>query len=276
MYNSSVRLTTTRGVMNLPQTAKEIRKTVLSMIFEAQSSHIGSNLSCIDILTAIFAYADFGKDELVVSKGWAAASVYALNAFHHLIPSSVLTTFNKEGSKYIGLIEPIGIFGCKVGSGSMGHGLPMAVGLAMAHQFEPKTMENPSTRMVYTVMSDGEMNCGTTWESALIAKHHMLNNLIVFVDVNDWQAMGKTKDVLEIDLYEMWRATGWNVFEIDGHDFGHLQHIMETGRLASPTVVLCNTVKGKGVSFMEDKLEWHYKNIPEDLYIQAIDELCAA
>lgn len=267
--------------MTLQDTVKEIRKTVLDMVFTAQSSHIGSNLSVIEILTAIFAFADKKRDELVVSKGWAAATVYALNAYHDLIPKEDLLTFNKEGSKYIGLIEPIGIFGCKVGSGSMGHGLPMAVGMALANK---RKLSNYvafeegdnfyAGPMVYVVMSDGEQDCGTTWESALIAKHHMLNNLMVFVDCNGWQAMGRTKDVLDQgDLHDKWRAFGWNVFEVDGHDFSQLNHVLETGRLASPTVVLCNTIKGKGVSFMEDKLEWHYRNIPEDLYKKALAEL---
>lgn len=265
--------------MTLQDTAQEIRKIVLDMIFAAQSSHIGSNFSVIEILTAIFSFADKDRDELVVSKGWCAATVYALNAHHGVIPKEDLLTFNKEGSKYIGLIEPIGIFGCKVGSGSMGHGLPMAVGIAIAKMKESNDSYieefnvRASPSMVYVVMSDGEMDCGTTWESALIAKHHMLNNLVVFVDVNKWQAMGRTDDVLKIDLPAMWKATGWNVFEIDGHSFPALNHVLETGKLASPTVVLCDTTKGKGVSFMEDQLAWHYRNIPEDLYQKAMAEL---
>lgn len=266
--------------MTLTETAKEIRKTVLNMVYAAQSSHIGSNLSVIDILTAIFALSDKTRDELVVSKGWCAASVYALNAHHGLIPEKDLLTFNKEGSPYIGLIEPIGIFGCRVGSGSMGHGLPMAVGIALAKLKEAEGFTEFGSKvppaMVYVVMSDGELDCGTTWESALIAKHHGLKNLVVFVDMNSWQAMGKTEDVLKVDAYEMFRAAGWNVFEVDGHDFGHLEHVMKTGALASPTVVLCSTIKGKGISEMEDKLEWHYRNIPEDVYKRAMDELCAA
>lgn len=273
-YSYEVQLTATSGVMSLQETAKEIRKSVLSMIFRAQSSHIGSNLSCIEVLTAIFAFADKDRDELVVSKGWAAASVYALDAHHEIIPKEDLFTFNQEGSKYIGLIEPIGIFGCKVGSGSMGHGLPMAIGHALAFQKEKLTLDNPAMRMVYVVMSDGEMDCGTTWESALIAKHHMLNNLMVFVDVNGWQAMGKTTDVLDQgSLAQKWSAFGWNVFEIDGHSFPALNHALETGRLASPTVVLCYTTKGKGVSFMEDKLVYHYKNLSKEEYDLATAEL---
>lgn len=259
--------------MALQDTARQMRRTVLDMVYRAQSSHIGSNFSVIEILTAIFAFADKERDELVVSKGWCAATVYALNAFCGEIPNTDLLTFNKEGSKYIGLIEPIDIFGCMVGSGSMGHGMPMAVGKALAFHMEPRTIEDPTPNMVYVVMSDGEMNCGTTWESALIAKHHMLNNLVVFVDVNSWQAMGRTDEVLKINLPAMWKATGWNVFEIDGHSFPALNHVLETGRLASPTVVLCHTTKGKGVSFMENSLEWHYRNIPEDLYKKALAEL---
>ena len=160
----------------LPQISKEIRKTTLNMVYSAQSSHIGSNFSAIDILTTIFSKANLDKDELVVSKGWCAASVYALNAYFKKIPESDLLTFNQEGSKYIGLIEPIGIFGCRVGSGSMGHGLPMALGIALAHKRESPPEFHYFGPRVFVVMSDGEMNCGTTWESALIAQHHNLNN----------------------------------------------------------------------------------------------------
>lgn len=249
--------------MNYAEKAKQIRRTVLNMVYAAQSSHIGSCFSAVEILCAIYDKADFAKDELVVSKGWCAALVYALNAYHGLIPQKDLLTFNQEGSKYIGLIEPIGGFGCNVGTGSMGNGLPMALGFAMADR----------TKKVSVLMSDGEMNSGTTWESAFIAKHHMLKNLIVFVDCNKWQAMGRTDDVLKIDLPAMWKACGWNVFEIDGHDFAALEHVIDTGPLASPTVVLCNTIKGKGVSFMEDQLKYHYKNLSKEEYDIACAEL---
>ncbi len=243
--------------------ARQIRRTVLGMVHAAQSSHIGSNFSCIDILSAIYDKVDFEHDELVVSKGWAAASVYALNAFHGLIPPSDLLTFNKEGSKYLGLIEPIGVFGCNVGSGSMGHGLCMALGFAF------------TGKRTIVVMSDGEMDCGTTWECALIAKHHMLNNLLVFVDRNKIQALGNTEDVLRLEpLAQKWTAFGWNVFEINGHEEGAINHVLDTGYLASPSIVICDTIKGKGVKeFEENGLLYHYKNLSDEVYQSALAQL---
>lgn len=249
--------------------ANEIRKTVLRMIHNAGSSHIGSCFSVIDILSVLYDKVDFNIDKLVVSKGWSAAAVYAFNAYHGLIPKEDLETFNKDGSKYIGLIEPIGIFGCEVGSGSMGHGLPMAVGQALAKK------RLGDAGKVYVVMSDGEMDCGTTWESAMIAAHHKLDNLVVIVDVNGWQAMGRTEDVLNLEsLGAKWNAFGWNVFRPDGHDYQGIENaIFNSLDTGEPKVVLARTTKGKGVSFMEDKLEWHYRNVDDESYRKALDEL---
>lgn len=248
------------------QKAKEIRRTVLDMIHSAQSSHIGSCFSVVDILSVLYEKVDFTKDEVVVSKGWAAAVVYALDAYHELIPKEDLKTYNKEGSKYIGLIEPIGIFGCKVGSGSMGHGLPMGVGQAIAKK------KLGQSGKVYVVMSDGEMDCGTTWESAMLAAHHKLDNLVMIVDLNGWQAMGRTSDILELNkLGDKWQSFGWNVVNLDGHNFEEIESsLLPSSR---PLVLIAKTIKGKGVSFMEDKLAWHYKNIDDETYKLALNEL---
>ncbi len=261
------------------QIAQDARRKVLDMVFAAQTSHIGSNFSVIDILTVLYEKAKLNpweeRDRIILSKGWAAASLYYFLARHNIIPKEDLETYCKPGSKYIGLAEPT-IKGIEAAGGSMGHGMPMGIGMALAFKKDSPPEFHYLGSKVYVVMSDGEMNCGTTWESAMIAKHHNLNNLIVFVDVNGWQAMGRTSEILnQGDLHDKWRAFGWNVFEIDGHDYGHLEHVIDTGPLVSPTVVLCKTTKGKGVSFMEDDIQWHYRNIPEDLYKKAKEELCA-
>ena len=257
------------------KTANEIRKTVLSMIYKAQVSHIGSNFSCIDILTVLYSHANFKTDRLVVSKGWVAASIYALNVKYGLMPQQAIDTFCDGESPYIGLIEPLGVFGAEIAGGSMGLGLPGAVGLALAKKLKG---EEGTT---YVLMSDGEMQCGTTWESALIAAHHKLDNLVVIVDYNKLQAMGKTNEILNINpLCNKWATFGWMVMEIDGHNFSQIEpnikqqiglDLLKQGLRVQdfdqkPWAIIADTVKGKGVSFMENNNLYHYKNLSEEEY----------
>lgn len=249
--------------------AKEIRKTVLDMIFRAQVSHIGSNFSCIDILTVLYSKMDTKKDKLVVSKGWVAASVYALNVKYGYMPQEAIDTYCDGVSKYIGLIEPIGYFGCETASGSMGLGLPTAVGLALAKKLKGEEGN------VYCIMSDGEQQIGTTWESALIASQHKLDNLVVIVDYNKLQAMGKVEDILNIEpLAKKWESFGWTVKGIDGHDFRELEiYLSFAYPKDKPVIIICDTIKGKGVSFMENDNLFHYKAPNEKEYEEALREL---
>jgi transketolase len=260
------------------------------MIYKAQTSHIGSNFSVIDILTVLYERKS-AEDKIILSKGWAAAALYYFLARHGTIPADDLDTYCAEGSPYIGLAEP-SVAGVTAAGGAMGHGLPMSVGMAMADH----------TKRVFCVMSDGEMDCGTTWESALIAAHHKVNNLIVFVDYNKWQAMGRKNDVLNIrPLVDKWVSFGWKVQEVeDGNDpqaiadaldadfnsmyipgvvplpegaVGLEGDVRDEALKYKPMVIICHTIKGKGVSFMEDRLLWHYKNIEKAEYELAKEEL---
>ncbi|MCH8986609.1 transketolase, partial [Patescibacteria group bacterium] len=152
--------------------------------------------------------------------------------------------------------------------GAMGHGLPMGLGMALGAK---RAQENWKT---YVLMSDGEMDSGTTWESALLAAHHELDNLTVIVDYNKWQALGRTNEVLNIEpLGDKWKAFGWEVLEIDGHDYKQIEKSLNHKPIKKPLIIIANTIKGKGVSEMEDKLEWHYRNIPDDVYERAMQEL---
>lgn len=266
--------------MNYFEKAKEARLKVLEMIYRAQSSHIASNFSCIDFLTVLYDKVDLSKDEVIISKGWIAASVYYFLSEKGIVPKEALETYCAEGSPYIGLVEPT-VPGVKCAGGSMGYGLPFGVGFALAK----KIKKEPG--MVYVVMSDGEQAIGTTWEAAAFAAHHELNNLVVIVDKNEFQAMGRTKDVLNMEpLTEKWGAFGWKVqecvnanvpewFEKDlinpTESFGY--DVESNYEPARPGVIIANTTKGKGVSFMEDKLEWHYKNISPEEYEKAREEI---
>jgi transketolase len=260
---------------NYKKIAKEIRKKVLDMIYKAQTSHIGSNLSCIDILTVLYFGIMKPEDKFILSKGWAAASVYAILTKKGYFPQRDLEGYckiNKKGkpvTPFIGLISHKAK-GVTCSTGSMGHGLPIGVGMALA-----KKLNNKKGR-IFVLMSDGEMDCGTTWESALFASHHRLDNLVVLIDYNKWQAFGRTNEVLNLEpLKEKWISFGWAVKEIDGHNYSEIEKVLSKlpFKKNQPSIIIAHTIKGKGVSFMENKLEWHYKPPTKEDYEKAIAEL---
>lgn len=244
--------------------AREVRRKALTMIHRAQTAHTASNFSVTDL--AVVLYENLKpKDRVVWSKGWAAVTTYVLLARRGIIPESDLDIFPKK--PYINLVE-VGVKGVETTGGSMGHGLPVALGIALGQ----KKTETPG--MVYCIMSDGEMNEGTTWESAMVASHHNLDNLTVFIDRNTWQAMGRTEDVLRLEpIEEKWKAFGWDVFRVNGHDYEALEKALLIPTSVKPKVIVCDTIKGKGVSFMEDSLVFHYKVIDKETYERAMNEL---
>jgi transketolase len=253
--------------------ALDARKAVLRLIHQAQTSHIGSNFSCIDILAVLYNIANVDKDlkedrdRIIVSKGWAAASVYYFLAKKGIISEEDLETYCKEGSKYIGLIEP-SVRGIEAAGGSMGFGMPFGVGFALA-----KKIKNESGR-VFVLMGDGEVAIGTTWESTLIAAHHKLDNLFVIVDANGLQAMGKVEDVLNIEpLKNKWESFGWETKEIDGHNFEQIEKALTSPSQGKPVMIIAKTIKGKGVSFMEGNNLYHYKMLSDDECQKALKEL---
>lgn len=257
------------------KTAIRARKRVLEMIHKAQTSHIGSNFSCIDILTVLYSLANVDKDlkedrdRIVLSKGWAAAALYFFLGEKGIVPKEDLDTYCMDGSEYIGLAEPK-VRGVEAAGGSMGFGFPFGVGFALAK----KTKKEKGK--VFVIVSDGEIDCGTTWESGLIASHNKLDNLVVIVDYNGLQAMGETNKILNIEpLREKWQAFGWGVKEIDGHDFLQIEDALvnlpiEKGK---PTIIIAKTIKGKGISFMEGKNIYHYKPPSDEQYQEALKEL---
>ena len=244
--------------------ARQVRAKVLTIIHRAQTAHTASNFSVTDL--AVVLYENLKPEDRVVwSKGWAAATTYVLLARRGQIPESDLKIFPK--APYLNLVE-VGVEGVETTGGSMGHGLPVSIGIALGQ----KKAETPG--MVYCIMSDGEMNEGTTWESAMVAAHHNLDNLTVFIDRNTWQAMGRTEEVLRLEpIEDKWRAFGWDVYRVNGHDYEALEKALLIPTSVKPKVIVCDTIKGKGVSFMEDSLVFHYKVIDKGTYDSAIDEL---
>lgn len=258
--------------------AHKIRGHALKMVNRAHSSHIGSSLSMADLLAVLY-----GKilrvdpsnpewpqrDRFILSKGHAVAVVYAVLAERGFFPPEWLDTYAQNRSHLAGHIT-YGVPGVEVSTGSLGHGLSIGCGMALAAK-----RDNQPFR-VFVLLSDGECDEGSTWESVLFAPHHKLDNLIAIVDYNKIQSFGRTEEVLNLNpLADKWRAFGWAVREIDGHNFEQIEGALtdipfEAGR---PSCIIAHTIKGKGVSFMEDQLAWHYLTPDDEQLRQALAEL---
>lgn len=261
-----------------PRLAQRIRAHVLRMVHRARASHVGSCLSIADILAVL--YRDVLRvdpqrpdwplrDRFVLSKGHAAAALYAVLAECGFFPQEWLDDYCQNGSRLAGHVVRQGVPGVEVSSGSLGHGLPIAVGMALAAQ------RTAADYRVFALLSDGECDEGSTWEAALFAPHHQLSNLKVIVDYNQIQSFGRTEQVLDLEPFaEKWRAFGWAVQEVDGHRHGALKSALAVrDRSGRPSVVIARTVKGKGVSFMEDQLLWHYRSPDREQLQRALSEL---
>lgn len=258
--------------------ARRIRAHALRMVHAAKASHIGGCLSMADILAVLYTRILridpanpqlTRRDRFVLSKGHAAAILYATLAECGFFPVDELANYCRDGSIFTGHVSHA-VPGVEVSTGSLGHGLPIAIGMALAAK------SAYTGARVFCLLSDGECDEGSNWEGILFAPHHMLDNLCVIVDFNKIQSFGSVAEVLNLDPFaEKWRSFGWNVEEIDGHDLSALERALNSQRstLGKPTVVIAHTVKGKGVSFMENKLEWHYRSPSDELLAQALAEI---
>jgi transketolase len=259
--------------------ARHIRAHALRMVFKARSSHIGSCLSMADILAVLYTRVMridpaqpqlVERDRLIVSKGHAAAIIYAALAERGYFPVAELYTFCADGSALTGHVSHA-VPGVEVSTGSLGHGLPIAVGMALAAKAAGRTSR------IYCLLSDGECDEGSNWEAILFSPHHKLDNLIVIVDFNKVQSFGRVSEVLNLEPFaDKWRAFGWDTLEVDGHDPAALENGFSAPVVCGkPRVLIAHTVKGRGVSFMEDKLEWHYKSPSDEQLNAALAEIGA-
>ncbi len=248
------------------------RKTVITTAARSGACHIGSSLSPIDILTTLYFavlridpqnHQDSQRDRCILSKGHGGLGLYAVLAERGFFPQEELESYCKNDTRIA--VHPIyrSVPGIEATSGSLGHGLSIGLGLAIAAQ------RNKEEWRSFVVLSDGECDEGSTWEAVLLAGHLKTDNLIAIVDYNKIQSFGTTAEVLDLEPFgAKWEASGWGVKEVNGHDVEELHAALtelplHTGK---PTVVIAHTIKGKGVPFMENTLDWHYKNIkPEDL-----------
>jgi transketolase len=260
--------------------AVHLRKKTLEAIFEAGAGHTGGGLSCLDILNALYnrvlnvspeTLSSPTRDRYVQSKGHSVEALYAVLADRGFFPASELQTICRYKSHFVG--HPTRhIPGIEMNTGALGHGLPICIGMALAAK-----MDSAPYR-VFTLLGDGELAEGSNWEAALAAAHYQLDNLIAILDHNTLQITGHTRDVMSNEpVDEKFRAFGWTVRTVNGHDYAALTKALtdppETGK---PTFVIASTIKGRGVSFMENVAKWHH-GVPSEAELkQALGELDAA
>lgn len=260
--------------------AKELRKMLLTMIYQAQSGHPGGSLSCADIITTLYFYAMNydpknpkweGRDRFVLSKGHVCPALYSALIMKGVIDEKYLGTLRKQGSIFQGHPDMKRCSGIEISTGSLGQGISCATGMAIAAK------KREQDYMVYTLLGDGECNEGQVWEAAQSAAKYELDNMIVIIDNNGLQNDGFAKDIMPTgDLEEKFKSFGFQTVRINGHEVGEIAgafDFMKTQKNGKPKCIVCNTVKGKGVSFMENVAIWHGLAPDEEQYKQAMKEI---
>jgi transketolase len=264
--------------MDTRELAKRIRLHAVRMTSSGKSSHVGSVLSMVDIVAVLYgevlhldpanpALPD--RDRFILSKGHAGAGVYAALAERGFFSTDRLAQHYQDGSALSGHVSHKGIPGVELSTGSLGHGLSVAAGMALAAKRDRRS------HRVYALLSDGECDEGSNWEAILFAAHHRLDNLTAVVDYNKIQSLASTQETLGLEPFAAkWQSFGWNVVEADGHDHPALKRAFAAAkRHAAPTCVIAHTVKGKGVSFMENSVLWHYRSPQGEELEAALKEL---
>lgn len=259
--------------------SKSIRKNVLKMATVAKSSHIGCALSIVDILVVLYfkilrinipPQKDDNRDRFILSKAHASAALYATLAERGFFSKNLLNGYYIDGGVLPGHLAQNVEQGIEISAGSLGHGLSIGVGLAIAAKHDKKDYK------VYVLVSDGECDEGSTWEAIMLAGHLKLDNLVAIIDYNKIQSFGRVEEVLNLEPFsQKWTSFGWTAKEINGHVFQEISDALETVPIehGKPSVIIAHTIKGKGVSFMENKLEWHYKSPTQEQYEMAINEI---
>ena len=255
--------------MTSEQLAWKIRRHGVEMTHLSGGSHIGSVMSVADLMAVL--YNDIAnvdpknpkmpnRDRVILSKGHAGASVYAALAERGFFDTEELKTHYQNGSRLSGHVSHKGVPGVEFSTGSLGHGLPVAAGMAMAAKKDNKKHK------IFVILGDGECDEGSVWEAALVAHHYELDNLIAIVDHNKMQSLDFCENTIKLSPFaDKWKSFGWNVLDIDGHSHDELRKAFLSAKenKGTPTVIIANTIKGKGVSFMENDILWHYR-FPHD------------
>lgn len=266
--------------MTSEQLAWKIRRHGIEMTHLSHGSHIGAILSVADIIGVL--YNDIAnvnpqnpqmpdRDRIILSKGHAGAAIYAALAEKGFFDVEELKTHYADGSRLSGHVSHKGVPGVEFSTGSLGHGLSVAAGMAYGAKKDKKD------HSVFVILGDGECDEGSVWEAALMANHYKLNNLVAIIDHNKMQSLDFCENTISLAPFaEKWKAFGWNVLDIDGHNHGDLREAFKNATLSEekPTVIIANTIKGKGISFMENNILWHYRFPHEgEEYNSAVAEL---
>lgn len=263
--------------MDYEKKAKEIRAEVLKMLFACQSGHPGGSLSCVEMLIALYYNVMQGidpknphnpdRDRMVLSKGHACPTLYAILADLGYFPKNDLQNLRQLHCHLQGHPDCKKTPGIDVNTGSLGQGASISVGLALGGKLQKKTWKT------YVVLGDGECQEGLVWEAAMAAAHYKLDNLVWMLDYNHLQIDGSNEDVMDLgNIMEKFTAFGWNVLEVDGHDVPQIIDSLHKTRTGMPTFICCHTVKGKGVSFMENKFGWHGSPMNHEQFELALSE----
>jgi transketolase len=267
---------TKEEIKGLVKKAWDIRKLIVETTFTCGGSHLGGSLSQTDVLVTLYwkymnidpanpAWED--RDRFILSKGHGGVGWAAVLGEKGYFDKDLLKNFNKTGSPFGMHLDSLKVKGCDASTGSLGHGLAIAVGLAVGARMNKKSYRT------YCMVGDGELCEGTNWEAAIIATHHKLDNLTLFVDRNKLMIDGPTEDITSLEPIDAkFQAFGWETITIDGHDFAQIGDAIEKAQAnkGKPTVIICNTIKGKGVELFENKSNWHYGGINSDLKEQAL------
>lgn len=259
-------------IAHLPNIAKKIRRQIIQMVFEAGSGHLAGPLSATDLLVACYFGGILEKeDKFILSAGHYSPAFYSVLANLGSMSEKELETFEKIGSRLQGHPRYHSLPGIETSSGSLGQGLSQAAGMALALK-----MNSSTKRRIYCLMSDGEQQEGAVWETAMFAAKYKLDNLCAIIDKNNIQIDGETKNIMPLrDLGAKYLSFGWEVFEVDGHNFGKILEVMAVAKDVhrKPVVIIAKTIAGKGISFMEGKWEWHHGKLSENLFKKALAEL---
>ncbi len=267
---------TQEDIKRLQEKAKDIRKTIVDITFTAGGGHIGGSLSQTDILVALYyKYLNIDpkkprwedRDRMILSKGHGGLGWAAILGEKGYFDKTLLKNFNKTGSPFGMHLDMLKVPGCDASTGSLGHGLGIAVGLALGAKMAGKKYRT------YCVMGDGELCEGSVWEAAIIGAFHKLDNLTAFVDRNNLMIDGPTEEITQLDnLNDKFASFGWEVLRIDGHDFNAIGGAIEKAQTikAKPTMIICDTVKGKCVDYMENDYKWHYGGLDSDMRDKAL------
>ena len=256
------------GILEVEDFARKVRGKVLDLTYSAKVAHLASSLSSVDILAVLFwkilniepknpNWEE--RDRFILSKGHAAMALYSTLAYRGFMQEDILNTFGKPGT-ILAEHPDRGVPGVETATGSLGHGLSVGIGMALAARIQKKN------HRVFVLMSDGECNEGSVWEAAMFAPAQKLDKVTAIIDFNKWQATGRSTEILALEpLAEKWKAFGWSTHEVDGNNIKELFNILKNipDGSGKPVAIIAHTVKGKGISFMEDDNNWHYK-VPDE------------